>query len=92
MGIKVNLRCEIKCKKILDDHITTMHFGTSAILILRSSMLEDLVHNAIVNLTDKISDFQRSGTGWIILGVNYISLDITSYLPTGELNATYLLF
>ena len=80
-SLKFFLTVNIDMKKQLDSALKTSNFRTSAVIITEASDLNQKVGFMVENLVNKIDQYVREGSGWVILEVGEIHVHVTRYNP-----------
>ena len=80
-GLKFYLGAQVKMLKQINCNTIDVYFSTSATILLKSSNIPESVQHHINMLVDKIDNYIRNGSGWIVDNVNHLSIMSTKYHP-----------
>ena len=81
-ALKFFLSAKLGMQKMVHDTTTDLiNFRTSSSIILISSDIEKIIANHIEILKQKIDEFLRCGSGYIVNSVKVIHLNLTKYAP-----------
>lgn len=79
--VKINFELFIKVILPKDDTIETKSFATHNISVHQSYNFEELIQNISEILNTKIEEFQEKGSGWSLLDILYLEININKYTP-----------
>ena len=80
-GFKFYLGAQMKMLKHINGDTVNVHFSTSATILHKSSNILQSVEHHINMLVDKIDNYIRNGSGWIVGNMNHLSIMSTKYHP-----------
>ena len=88
-ALKFNLCIKLDLQKMTEMSISERFtFTIRSTIILPTTDIDDQVREHCEKLLEKIDDFNRRGSGWVMNAVDCIHIDITKYNPVG--GGTYI--
>ena len=78
-ALKFYLTIEMTFTEVIGDREHVQHFTTSATELLESSILEKVSMEHLLKLIQRVDDFISLGSGWIVLSLNSVKLNVTPY-------------
>lgn len=80
-SIKLYLTLNVVGRKYVDGEEKVLNFRTCAKTLLRSDDINKAIDDHIEKLFEKIDNYTRNGSGWMIEKVQNIHINITKYAP-----------
>ena len=83
-SIKFYLGADIKLYKLVDDDEGTIwSFNDAAVPLLPLGDPTDQVIDQLQNILNRLDELVRKGSGWVVEGVEYITINMSRYNPVG---------
>lgn len=78
-ALKFYLTIEMMFKEVIGDREHVQHFTTSATELLENTILEKVSMEHLLKLIQRVDDFIALGSGWIVLTLNSVKLNVTPF-------------